>query len=796
MKLPNSMVMRIMEDPAAEKEADRLSQGVTSRTPGEIMREMGSRLGADFSGVQFHSDTLSMDRSRAMGARAWAQGSDVHFGKGGFDPKIAAHELVHTVQQGAVEGNVSRSVPNGTVQLFRNEDENAIQRRQNIPANATSLELMNAQKLSSDYGRQIFTDLKKPIKKFAQQNGSRVSDLNEDTGILYLSRLGDRDYSGEEILKDIATRSVINKDEMWDRTDEYEGFLDYMKNRTDRVGLESVALQTNILVGNPRYDHQNDQHVKKRAYEMTSAELAGPGGFNPTGDAEVLEAQKKIDNANSAKEAYYAFLSYTEGRDFTRQEIDDSFQYVNNARQPVPYIIDDQNQRVDLTEAQTNQRLQENKNIVNEHKFAKKEAQDLHDMLKKLAPGPVKDRMQERYDAAVVRYNNARARKNQIKKIQYDHKTRADVNVPLLKIKLKNMVRQVRDYPELKHRIGGLNIKWNEKKGAYREDVSKEVMAATTSANWRNEKVELTYDAYIDRDTPEGQRIRDIANTGPDSIGNKLHNVGNHELGHAQSSFLNETEGEHDRRQAESDILDATLQKVIPNEYPNLPRVAEDGNKKYQGQIDTENSDVLTNLKLTSEYGQSSPVEWFAEAFHDVYSKGADAKPASIVMVKEYEKRMAAKQKAGFQKKQRGWVSNLFTKIGRFFKRWSNYGARHGAPQQAPAVPQPQAVVNQNQGAPQQQPENDNQDDVPLQLPGNGNQDDNILQLPEIGNQDNNILQQPQNDNQDDVPLQLPQNNIINNDPLQHYAENILEKDLIAVRGRKRLHGKKKKKGK
>ena len=45
---------------------------------------------------------------------------------------------------------------------------------------------------------------------------------------------------------------------------------------------------------------------------MTAAELAGPGGFNPTGDAEILAAQQKIDAANSAQEAYYAFLSYTE----------------------------------------------------------------------------------------------------------------------------------------------------------------------------------------------------------------------------------------------------------------------------------------------------------------------------------------------------------------------------------------------------------------------------------------------------------------------------------------------------
>ena len=50
-RLPNSLVSRIMEDPKAENEADRLSSGITASTPIEVMREMGGRLGADFSGV-------------------------------------------------------------------------------------------------------------------------------------------------------------------------------------------------------------------------------------------------------------------------------------------------------------------------------------------------------------------------------------------------------------------------------------------------------------------------------------------------------------------------------------------------------------------------------------------------------------------------------------------------------------------------------------------------------------------------------------------------------------------------
>ena len=106
-----------------------------------------------------------------------------------------------------------------------------------------------------------------------------------------MSNLGERDYTGKEILKDIATRSVINKDEMYDRTDEYESFLDFMQKRTDKVGLEAAAFQSQILRDNPKFDQNAMANSTKRAYEMTAQELAADT-INPTNDAEVGEAVK------------------------------------------------------------------------------------------------------------------------------------------------------------------------------------------------------------------------------------------------------------------------------------------------------------------------------------------------------------------------------------------------------------------------------------------------------------------------------------------------------------------------
>ena len=110
--------MHYRQIPSAEAEADDLSADIRGRTPDAIRREMGARLNSDFSAIRFHSDAASESRAARMGARAWTSGGDVYFGKGGFEPQIAAHELVHTVQQGAARGSVSQTVVPGTIQMW------------------------------------------------------------------------------------------------------------------------------------------------------------------------------------------------------------------------------------------------------------------------------------------------------------------------------------------------------------------------------------------------------------------------------------------------------------------------------------------------------------------------------------------------------------------------------------------------------------------------------------------------------------------------------------------------------
>lgn len=83
------------------------SKGGGSSLPGETKTQMESGFGADFSDVRLHTDSNAVQMSKNIGAQAFTHGSDIYFNEGKYQPKsdsgkhLLAHELTHTVQQGA-----------------------------------------------------------------------------------------------------------------------------------------------------------------------------------------------------------------------------------------------------------------------------------------------------------------------------------------------------------------------------------------------------------------------------------------------------------------------------------------------------------------------------------------------------------------------------------------------------------------------------------------------------------------------------------------------------------------------
>lgn len=68
---------------------------------------MESSFGADFSGVKVHTNSQAVQMSQQLNAHAFTVGNDIFFNEGRYQPQskqgagLLAHELTHTVQQGA-----------------------------------------------------------------------------------------------------------------------------------------------------------------------------------------------------------------------------------------------------------------------------------------------------------------------------------------------------------------------------------------------------------------------------------------------------------------------------------------------------------------------------------------------------------------------------------------------------------------------------------------------------------------------------------------------------------------------
>lgn len=103
-----------------------------SALPAVLRGELESALGADLSGVRLHAGSQSRELNRSMSAVAFTHGQDIHFRDGipdaGTDSglHLLAHELTHTVQQGAPA--LSRSSAEPAVPRISRFTDTAIRR--------------------------------------------------------------------------------------------------------------------------------------------------------------------------------------------------------------------------------------------------------------------------------------------------------------------------------------------------------------------------------------------------------------------------------------------------------------------------------------------------------------------------------------------------------------------------------------------------------------------------------------------------------------------------------------------
>lgn len=95
----------------------RRHRGSGAPLPDPLRRSMEGSFGADFGGVRVHTGHSADELNRSLQSRAFTVGGDIFFARNQYQPHaqagqmLLAHELTHTVQQGAVHRTVQRKPP-------------------------------------------------------------------------------------------------------------------------------------------------------------------------------------------------------------------------------------------------------------------------------------------------------------------------------------------------------------------------------------------------------------------------------------------------------------------------------------------------------------------------------------------------------------------------------------------------------------------------------------------------------------------------------------------------------------
>ncbi|MDN3670810.1 DUF4157 domain-containing protein [Echinicola jeungdonensis] len=116
--------------PSLEQNIQQSSGG--QHMDSEVKGNMESGFGADFSGVNIHTDSNAVKMNQEIGAKAFTHGNDIYFNEGQYQPNtssgqhLLAHELTHTIQQGsspAVQGKMVQKEDNEDTETFPDSTE-------------------------------------------------------------------------------------------------------------------------------------------------------------------------------------------------------------------------------------------------------------------------------------------------------------------------------------------------------------------------------------------------------------------------------------------------------------------------------------------------------------------------------------------------------------------------------------------------------------------------------------------------------------------------------------------------
>jgi hypothetical protein len=118
--------------PASSQFQSRLqsSKGQGAPLNHSVLHSMQNKFGADFGSVRIHNNETSAQLSRSINAQAFTHGNDIYFNHGKYNPhtssggQLLAHELTHTIQQGASSVHRKPSVASSPFIQAKTEKQN------------------------------------------------------------------------------------------------------------------------------------------------------------------------------------------------------------------------------------------------------------------------------------------------------------------------------------------------------------------------------------------------------------------------------------------------------------------------------------------------------------------------------------------------------------------------------------------------------------------------------------------------------------------------------------------------
>ena len=119
-----------------------------------------------------------------------------------------------------------------------------------------------------------------------------------------------QDYALRDILMELVNKP-IGMFKTGTRIKQYRSLIKSISDRLGEYQAEELALQTGMIVGAPKYEHNGKlRKTKSRAYQL-SPENENVDTFNPGNIPEIKKIQDEIDAAETLDDAYAAFAKFT-----------------------------------------------------------------------------------------------------------------------------------------------------------------------------------------------------------------------------------------------------------------------------------------------------------------------------------------------------------------------------------------------------------------------------------------------------------------------------------------------------